>query len=60
MSWGRDGYKLKNGCVSVFINNWDLQEREGLMDFILGKDHSPDFIEVEAVYDMTKYASLFE
>lgn len=58
--WGKDGYKLEDGSVSVFISDRKLQESEGKMSFILINSNLPELIEVETVYDMSKYANLFE
>jgi hypothetical protein len=63
MAWGEDGYKLENGSVSVFMSDIKLQFDEGKMNFTLVNSNLPESIEIETVYDMskyTKYTNLFE
>lgn len=57
--WGKDGYKLENGSVSVFIGDIKMID-EGKMNFTLVNSNLPESIEIETVYDMSKYANLFE
>lgn len=60
IAWEKDGYRLENGSVSVFVSDIKLQASEGKMNFTLVNSNLPESIEIETVYDMSKYSRLFE